>query len=84
MSADIPDECGQKFPHVFPSCAVTRARGKQLKADWLCEGEISLCPDSEVTIEKTLPVHSENYVDESGLLPSNELMVRQLKMNHLV
>lgn len=66
-------ECGQIFPHVFPSCAVTRARGKQLKADRLCEGEVSLRPDSEVTIEKTLPGHSENYVDESGLLPSNEV-----------
>jgi len=45
MSADVPDECGQKFPHVFPSCAVTRARTKQLNADQLCEGEVSLHPE---------------------------------------
>ncbi|XP_067281212.1 uncharacterized protein [Pseudorasbora parva] len=45
VSAEIPDECGQKFPHVFPSCAVTRARGKQLKADRLCD--LSDTPNSE-------------------------------------
>lgn len=72
VSVDIPDECGQKFPHAFPTCAVTRAIGKQLKADRLHEGEVSFHPVCEVTIEKTSPVHSENYVDESDL-PSKEV-----------
>ncbi|KAL1269984.1 hypothetical protein QQF64_032273 [Cirrhinus molitorella] len=30
LLANIPDECNQKFPHVFLSCAVPRAMEKQL------------------------------------------------------
>lgn len=33
----------------------------------MCEGEVSLDPDSEVIMEETLPVHFENYVGKSGL-----------------
>lgn len=73
MSADVPDECGKRFPHVFVSCAVTRARGKQLKADRPCEGEFDLHPDSEVTVEKSLLVHSEDAVDRGSFVPSNQI-----------
>uniref|UniRef100_A0A671XNE1 SCAN box domain-containing protein n=1 Tax=Sparus aurata TaxID=8175 RepID=A0A671XNE1_SPAAU len=30
-----PDECGRKYPHVFPSCAVTRAQLLGLLQTWL-------------------------------------------------
>ena len=38
MASDTPDECIKKFPHVFPACAVTRARAKQLRESEKQEG----------------------------------------------
>ena len=33
LVSEGPDECLKKFPHVFPACAITRARAKQLWED---------------------------------------------------
>lgn len=45
---------GQKFPHVFPSCAVTRARAKQLQTERVCEANALISP-GEVDVEERLP-----------------------------
>lgn len=54
MLTDTPDECGEKFPHVFSSCAVTRARQKQLQTDRQQADEVLLHSGDRIHSEEAL------------------------------
>ncbi len=66
VCADISDECSQKFPHVFPCCAVTRAREKQLRAG-TCVGEISSDPDNENDGDERILSQKDGKIEDESV-----------------
>ncbi|KAL2103191.1 hypothetical protein ACEWY4_000059 [Coilia grayii] len=67
LEPEMPDLCGKMFPHVFPVCAITRAKAKQLQ-----EFDALECPtlSPELTWppgERTVsPAHADSSFDSGA------------------